>query len=209
MVKIIPAILEKNPAGFLNKIKLTSPIFKWIQLDIMDGKFVPWKNFADPKIIKKYSRNNFEIHLMVARPSRQIEKWSKAGAKRIIFHVECLEDSDKVIAKIKKYKLQVGLAFNPKTSITKTKPFLNKIDLLLFLGVTPGKQGQKFQPSIIKKIKTIKKLRPKCKLAVDGGVNDKNAKNLIKAGINILNVGSYLFNSKDIKVALKKLKRPK
>lgn len=205
MAQVIPAILEKNTAAFLNKIKKAASFSRWIQLDIMDGKLVPVKNSLRADIIKKFPKNNFEIHLMVGQPSHQIEKWAKAGAKRIIFHIECAENAKEVIAKIKRRKLQIGLALNPKTPISKVKPFLDKIDLLLFLGVTPGKQGQKFQPSILKKIRQIKKLRPKCRLATDGGINDKNAKQLIRTGIEILYVGSYLFKSPGVKQAMRNL----
>ncbi|MDD5043731.1 MAG: ribulose-phosphate 3-epimerase [Patescibacteria group bacterium] len=206
MIEIIPAILEKTRAGFLNKIKIAVKIAKWIQIDIMDGKFVPTKSYFDLKVFKKYPRNNFEAHLMVDYPTKYLKKLANFGVKRVIFHVECREPIANVIEMVKKQKMSAGLAFNPRTLVKKIKPFLNKIDVLLFLGVTPGRQGQKFQPSVLKKVKEVKKLKPRCKLALDGGVNDKNAKRLVRAGIDILCIGSYLLISADIKKTFAKLK---
>ncbi|MCG2694228.1 ribulose-phosphate 3-epimerase [Candidatus Parcubacteria bacterium] len=200
---VIPAILAKTKKEFEYKAKSVMSYCDLIQIDVMDGIFVPNKTWADIDVIKHmHLPVEFEVHLMVREPEVVIEDWAKAGAKRIIFHIEATRNPKECIKIIKRFKRQAGIAINPKTSVARIKDFLKKIDYVLIMGVDPGFSGQKFQPSILNKIKRLKKLAPNIKIGVDGGINKKNAKDIKKAGADFLCVASSIFKSKNLAKAV-------
>jgi ribulose-phosphate 3-epimerase len=126
---------------------------------------------------------------------------------RVIIHFESkIEDLENLIKKVHNRKKQIGLAINPETDCRVIAPFLNKIDLVLFMAVQPGWGGQVFDPEVLDKIKALREIWPDGNIGVDGGVNDKNAKQIFSAGANILCVGNYIFKSENIKQAIEGLK---
>lgn len=206
MINVIPTILVKTKKDFLTNINKIKNLVKWVQIDVMDGKFVPNTTFADPRLIKNFPKLNFEIHLMVADPENYLKPWARAGAKKIIFHIEAVKDPLELVDKIKNYKMLAFAAINPETSIDTIKPLLNKIEGVMLMGVNPGAQGQKFQKNILKKTEQLKKLKPGLPLEIDGGVSDKTAPQIIAAGITDLASGSYVFKYGNIKEAINILK---
>lgn len=211
MVKIVPAILAKNLSEFTAKVHLFEKYFKLAQIDAMDGCFVKNKTFFDFKKISKIKAQlDYEVHLMVKEPLKVVQEILKfSKIKKIIFHVEAVNNKQclDLIQLIKKNKKQVGLAINPATDLRKIKPYFNKIDYLLIMGVDPGWSAQELNSKVYARIKKAKKLKPKLEIGVDGGVNDQNARYLIKAGADVLNSASYLLESSDIKQAIVKLKK--
>lgn len=195
MVQIIPAILatsEENYERDVSRYK-KSPSFQegWVHIDFMDNKFVPNQSI-EPSVISKYPINlHKEAHLMVANPLGWVDKLIAAGFARIIFHIEA-ENVEKCIEYIKTKKLQIGLAVNNDTPIENLKPFIEKIDVVLVMAVIPGFQGQKFIPESLDRVKKIKSLGWKVQIGVDGAVKDDNIKNIVDAGVDFVNVGSYL-----------------
>ena len=201
--EVIPSLIAKNQKELNERFSKIKSQFKIFQLDIMDGKFVKNKslmfNFKLPKGKFKY-----EAHLMVKNPKVWIIKnWKKADT--IIFHIESTNDSKYLIKLIKSKKRKVGIAINPKTNVKKIIPFLNSIDMILIMTVTPGKYGSKFLPNVLKKVKEIRKLKPKLNIEVDGGINNKTIARAKKAGANRFILGSYLQKSKNVKKAKGKL----
>ncbi|MGB9598736.1 MAG: ribulose-phosphate 3-epimerase, partial [Minisyncoccales bacterium] len=170
MAKIIPAILTASLNDLENKLRIIQNLTDWVQIDIMDGKFV--KNvsisLADLKKIK--IPLNLEVHLMVLNPEKYFRDCQNLKAKRVIFHYEATKNPKRVFEIMKKYDFSPGLAINPSTSVEKIKKFLEKLDLVLLLAVNPGFQGQKFNPIVLTKIKELKKLSKKIKIGVDGGI---------------------------------------
>jgi ribulose-phosphate 3-epimerase len=231
---VIPAILAKSQKEFKEKIDLVLPYADFIQIDVMDGVFVPNTTWADAKEIKKMCLPmRFEAHLMVKNPEAgsprfgkagAIAKWAKAGAFRIIFHIEATKNPDECIRQIKKFKKETGIAINPKTPLAKIKKFLPPrrhpartphlmrgkmrdlyVDYVLVMGVDPGFSGQKFQTAALQKIKQIKKIFPRVVIGVDGGVNKTNAKKLYAAGADALCAASSIFKAKNIRKAIEEL----
>lgn len=205
---IIPAILAKSKKDFEEKIKKIAPYADVIQIDVMDGAFVPNTTWADTKEIKNMRLPmRFEAHLMVKNPEAgAIEEWAKAGAFRIIFHIEATKKALVCVKQIKKYKREAGVSINPKTPVEKIKPFLKKIDYVLVMGVAPGFSGQKFQSVALDKIKQIRTFAPKIKISVDGGVDKTNAKKLYTAGADYLCAASAIFKEKNIAEAIRELR---
>jgi ribulose-phosphate 3-epimerase len=200
--EIIPVILAKSFADFKKKlgiIKKLRPRPKMIQIDVVDGKFAPFKTYNAPERVKKILKGmNFEVDLMVVDPVRHAADWIKAGAKRILFHIESAKDPRTVIALAYKNKREVGLSLNPDhSSITRLLLYRKEIDAVLLLGVRPGKSGQKFHRHVLKKIQAFHRRAPTLPIEVDGGVNLVHAEEMFKAGATRLAAASAIMNAKN------------
>jgi len=206
-IEIIPAIIAKNFKELKEKIEIVETYVRWVQLDIMDGNFVPNFTWNKPEELKYYDPGVFlEAHLMVSQPERYVERWIEGGIKRVIFHIEATSDPHAVIQKCRDKHVEVGVAINPDTGIEQIKPMDELVDMVLVLGVTPGFGGQKFKPEVLEKIKALRKRNPHLTIEVDGGMNPKTAKKVTEAGASMLVAGSYIFGSDDIKKAIDELK---
>lgn len=210
-VRIIPAVLAKNKTQFTKQWNKVKKEFKYVQIDIMDGILVKTKNSVTPNSVKNLTRlHKLEIHLMVKDVAKYINQWLKLkNVVKIIWHYEADKDIEAITCLnkyIKSKKVRTGLAINPNTSLSKIKDVIKGFNTIQIMGVTPGKQGQKFQNKVLKKIKALRHRYPKLNISVDGGVNDQNFKSIKKAGANIIASGNYLINSKNIKEAKRKLK---
>ncbi len=203
-MQIIPAILEKNFNKIKEKISLIDGKFSPIQIDICQKEFANSETWNNPKNLKLLkTKSHFEIHLMVKDPEEESKKWLFKKIERIVVHLESLNLENVSWLKKISLKKKIGIALNPETKIS----FLKNIPLeyfteILFLGVNPGKQGQKFEPKILRKISAIKKVKwiPKnIKISVDGGINDKILVKLDKLKVDYAVIGSYFWKNMKIK----------
>jgi len=198
-MKIIPAINVSSQKEFENQIKAIENSTDLVQIDIADGKFTNWKNWADPEKIKNIPTTlNYELHLMVEDPIQEIKKWeSNQNVQRIIVHTESFDEINlELFHKLIDFDFEIGFALNPKTSTEKIEILLPNLEYLLFLGVNPGKSGQKFEKKVLEKIKRLKVAHPHIKIEVDGGINERTIKNIADTGADILCLGSAIFNNK-------------
>ena len=212
-IKISPSILA---ADFGNIERECSLIDKsdadWFHLDVMDGIFVPNISFGIPvvKAIRKMTSKPLDVHLMITQPERYIEKFIDLGSDIISFHIEATNKLEENISTIKSKNVKVGIAINPDTPIGDLKDIISKIDLVCLMGVHPGFAGQKFIENTFDRLKQLKALikdsNSKALIEVDGGVNENNYMDLKSLGADVLVAGSYIFNSEDYDVVIKKLK---
>ena len=137
---------------------------------------------------------------MVEEPLDYLEECKKVGAKRILFHIESKDDPREVIKKCEELGLEKGIAINPEASLESIKPYLGKVDLVLFLGVKPGWQGQGFIPSVLDNIKKLRE-NSQVKIQVDGGIKIDNVLDIAEAGADYLVVGSAIVGNEDIEGA--------
>lgn len=193
MREVIPSVLTKAPEELERKIRILEPLVGVIQIDIIDGEFVPNTSIAVGDVQKANPQVPVEIHLMVNHPMEYVQPFADIGVFRIIFHIESNDDAKDVIREIRRLNIEPGIALNPPTPLEEIKPLLNSVDVVLVMGVNPGLQGQKFMPEVLSKVRAIKQIRPELKVEVDGGVNPETGPALVDAGVDILNVGSYLF----------------
>lgn len=200
---IVPAIIAKTQKELDKRIKKVKNHAKLLQLDVMDGKFVKnkslWFDFKLPK-----TKCRYEAHLMIKYPKKWIEKNSRK-VHRIYIHSESCKDLGKVIRIAKKKRKKVGIAINPKTTVRKIRKYLNRIDSVLVMTVKPGKYGNRFVPSALKKVRALRKLKPKLNIEVDGGISPKTIKKASDAGADLFVSGSYIMKSRNAKKAIKKL----
>ena len=209
MVQVIPAILAQTKEEFVDKVTEIFSSAEMIQVDIMDGKFVPNATWGAPdEILELHLPVTFEVHLMIENPEEVVDDWVRAGARRIIFHIEATDNPGAVIEKIRGTPSvpsgrEVGIAINPETPIAALSEWLHLIDYVLVMGVTPGASGQEFQRKVLKKIRDIKEMRPGIKVGVDGGVNFETAKEIVAAGADCLNAASAIFDYPEPEEAIK------
>lgn len=211
-IEIIPTILVKSFKEVKERIKKVEDYVNWVQLDIMDGVFVDNETWNNPRDLKELkTKVKLEAHLMVNKPEEVIDDWLKV-VDRVIIHFESKITNRELgirelIKKVHKKKKEFGLALNPETHPAVVTPFLKDLDLVLFMTVQPGWGGQEFKDWILKKIKALHKLWPNGNIEVDGGINSETAKKAIKAGANLICVGTHIFKSKDIEKTIKSLKK--
>jgi ribulose-phosphate 3-epimerase len=148
-----------------------------------------------------------EVHLMVENPENYIKPFKEAGAMRFIFHFEATDRQEEIIEKIKDDGLEAGLAINPDTSIENIRYLLEKLDYLLIMSVYPGFYGAKFIPEVLDKGVQVKRLKPKLLLGMDGGVKADNIKLIKEAGIDLVDVGSYIFKADNPEAAYNELRK--
>lgn len=216
-MKIIPTILVANYKELLKQLKKTRHLFDYAQLDIMDGDFVTNRSFNhnedisltdyfNKKLAADISMANlkYELHLMVKNPLQEIALWQNIkNVFRVIFHIESADDPDEIINKIRSNCWQVGIALNPNTPLEKIGPYLDKINLVLFMTVHPGRQGATFIKEVKDKVIEFGKIPNHPIIAVDGGINKETIKEVKFWGVDIFNIGSALMLSNNIAKALK------
>jgi len=210
-MKIAPAILESDYEGLKQQIYRIKNLFGYAQIDIMDGKFVDQKSFDykqdnNLNLFFRDINTKLELHLMVKDPIEEVKKWESINnVFRVVFHIESKRDPNEIIPLIKKQNRQVGIALNPKTETNRVISFLDEIDVLQFMTVTPGRQGNDFIPEVKEKIKEITKNTRRPIISVDGGINQNNIKEVESWGTDIANIGSGLLKAQDLEKKLELL----
>lgn len=206
-MQIIPAVLENNFSDFSRQIDRLKNISSLIQIDVMDGFFVPGVSFTEVGDINDLDAGiEYELHLMTKHPLEEIQKWKKINnIFRVIFHIESDDNAAQVIEEIKNCGWKAGLAINPETELGAIEPYLNQVQEVLFLTVHPGEQGAKFLPEVGVKIEKLTKQADHPLIGVDGGINEGNIAQIKSWGAEIFCVGSALTKSENPKFAFNKL----
>ena len=202
-VIIEPSILSANFA-YLGKgvAEAQEAGAKGIQIDIMDGQFVPNISFGWDTVaaIRSLTDVFLDVHLMIVDPGRYIEDFAKAGADRLIVHQESCTHLHRVLSKIKELGIEAGVTINPGTSIDTVLPVLDMVDLVQIMTVNPGFGGQSFIHSQLDRIASLKQIIEQKELdvaiAVDGGIHPDTAPLVVEAGATVLVAGSSVYNSK-------------
>jgi ribulose-phosphate 3-epimerase len=175
-----------------------------LHFDVMDGVFVDNISFGVPVLqsVRKITDMFLDVHLMIVNPMRHIEKFAEAGADLITFHREVCEnekEAELITEKIHSCGKKAGIAINPGTSADIVLRYGEIADLILVMSVEPGKGGQAFMRNSLEKLKLLSDYRREKNLSyqiqVDGGINDKTAKEVISAGADNLVSGSYLIGA--------------
>ena len=175
----------------------------YIHIDVMDGSFVPNKQFTTEEInnLEIISKKKFDVHLMVDNPREYIENLDISNIEYIIVHSEIAKDINELLDLIKSYNVKCGLSIKPNTDISILTPYLNKLDLILVMSVEPGFSGQEFISNSLDKVSKLKQIIKNNNLdivmAIDGGINGSNASLIKKSGIDMVVSGSYVTNSLD------------
>jgi ribulose-phosphate 3-epimerase len=175
----------------------------WFHIDIMDGVFVPNISFGMPVLeaISKHAKKTIDVHLMIVDPDRYITTFADLGANVLTVHFEACTHLHRTLQAIKAAGMKAGVALNPHTNVALLEDVINDIDLVCIMSVNPGFGGQSFIENTYEKVRQLKALITKkgatTQIEIDGGVTNKNAKQLAEAGADVLVAGSYVFKAAD------------
>ena len=202
---IVPAIIAKSQNELEKMLQRVIGKVERVQLDIMDGDFVPNKSLDfDFEIPYDFE---YEAHLMVKHPFKWIDKIVNK-VDIITVHVESIKDIEKVIDYVTKEGKKINLALIPETKYPTVKDYMGIIDGILVMTVDPGSYciNKEFNPKTLQKIRQLREIDSTISIEVDGCMNPENARLTKNAGANIFASGSYIFKSENVDRALKELK---
>jgi ribulose-phosphate 3-epimerase len=211
-ILLSPSILTADFARIGDEIRSVSDIVDWFHLDVMDGHYVPNLTFGPSTVeaINRWCENPLHVHLMITDPSHYAPEFAAAGADRISFHPEVVDEPGAVIDELEDLGVEAGLAVHPDVPLDRIESYVERLDVLLMMTVRPGFGGQKFLDEVLPKIVDARRLvqekDARADVEVDGGVNSSTIDRVVDAGVDIVVAGSAIFDGVDAPAAAKKLR---
>ena len=184
----------------------------WLHMDIMDGVFVPNISFGFPVLeaVAKACTKPLDVHFMIVHPEQYIQRTAKLGAMMMNVHYEACTHLHRTVQEIHDAGMKAGVTLNPSTPVGVLEDIINDVEMVLLMSVNPGFGGQTFIENTISKVQRLKELivksGSKALIEVDGGVQAETAPRLVKAGVDVLVSGSYVFKAADPFQTIKELK---
>lgn len=210
---IAPSVLAADFGNLQRDVEMINKSqADWFHIDIMDGVFVPNISFGMPVLaaIQKHAQKTIDVHLMIVDPDRYIQTFKDLGADILTVHYEACTHLHRSLQAIKAAGMKAGVAINPHTNVALLEDVIKDIDLVCIMSVNPGFGGQSFIENTYKKVKQLKEIIVRNEaptlIEIDGGVTDKNAKQLAEAGADVLVAGSFVFNAADPLATIENLK---
>lgn len=183
--------------------ELTAAGADWLHFDIMDGSFVDELTFGPVVLeaLREETHLPVDAHLMVVNPAKHIPRFADAGADIIFIHRETVACPGILLSDIRNRRAQAGLALNPATPLDGLETIIEHADVVLVMTVEPGAPGQAFKAATVPRIERVRELIDRQGLetliAVDGGIDESTAPQVVAAGATVLVCGSYLFRHAD------------
>lgn len=201
-VLIAPSVLSADFGNLERDVKMINESkADWFHVDVMDGVFVPNISFGFPvlKAVKKHARKPLDVHLMIVNPDQYLAAFADAGASIISVHYEACTHLHRTIQKMRQLGILAGVAINPHTPVNVLSEVIASIDVVVLMSVNPGFGGQSFIRNTFNKTEELKNLivqkNSGAKIEIDGGVDLKNAAELVRCGADILVAGNTVFSS--------------
>ena len=211
MAKVSPSLLAADFLHLESEIRrMADAGADFMHFDVMDGMFVPNISFGLP-VLKAASKCGvpMDVHMMVTKPERYIERFAEAGARIITVHAEATDHLHRVLTQIRACGCLAGVAMNPATSPECLRYVMGDFDLALVMTVNPGFGGQKLIPACLDKVRDVRAMLTRAGVnayvEVDGGVTEANAEMVVHAGVDLIVAGSAAYGAKDAKAFIDKI----
>lgn len=211
-IEISPSVLGANLMCLGEEIRRVEELgIGWLHLDHMDGHFVPNISFGPDFVsaMRKQTKLFLDVHLMLSEPMKYIETYAKAGADLITVHVEADDDAETMLRAIAAQGIKAGISIKPDTPVQTIEPLLPLCDLVLVMTVEPGFGGQSLREDCVAKIPELKAMIEKSGrdilIEVDGGVKRENAEKVVRAGADVLVMGTGLFRADNPKAVVREV----
>ncbi|MFZ0963090.1 MAG: ribulose-phosphate 3-epimerase [Terriglobia bacterium] len=203
-VKIVPSILSVDFTRLAEQVQSVEAAgVDRIQLDVMDGRFVPNITFGTIafRSLRPLTRLTLEAHLMVTPPEDFVEAFAAAGADTIIVHQEATPHLHRALEHIHSLGKKAGVALNPSTPASTLSEVLDMVHLVLVMTVNPGFGGQEFIEATLPKIRQVRSILTErgldCEVEVDGGINEQTIGLAAEAGADVMVAGTSIYGAPD------------
>jgi ribulose-phosphate 3-epimerase len=193
---IFPSLLNGDFGHLAREIEqLEQAGARAIHLDVMDGHFVPNITIGLPVVeaVRRLTRLPVDVHLMITNPAEYARRFYEAGADMITFHIEAVTEPAPILEEIRSLGAATGLVLNPGTPVDSVLPWLELCDLILVMSVQAGFGGQSFHPVALEKLRRLRVMAgPDFLLEIDGGVNQNTINDCVRAGADLLVIGTAI-----------------
>jgi ribulose-phosphate 3-epimerase len=200
VIKIAPSTLSADFRNLGAEVaSVAASGADWLHFDCMDGHFVEHLTYGPlvVRALRELTDMPFDVHLMIANPDAQIERYAEAGADHILFQREVEARPIRLLERIRGLGRKAGIVYNPATPLAEVEALLPWTDVIMLMSVEPGAGGQAFMPSALPRIELLRELIDReglpTLISIDGGVNAQTAPAIIAAGVDVLITGSWFF----------------
>ncbi len=202
--KVIPAIIPESLDHLEESLTLLHPFAKEVQIDIVDGVFVPFISWpyvgrGSVGVLARYSTQyDIEVDLMIMHPENVIDRYAEMGIGRIVVHLESVNDIERIFSSHKSHTYQLGFSILNDTPLEMLTPYIDRIDYVQLMGIAQiGSQGQPFDLSVLDRVRTLQALYPTLPISIDGSMNRETLPRLKEAGAVRFVAGSSILGADD------------
>lgn len=205
-VELVPSVLASTTRQFKHRLGIARRLSRHVHIDAMDGRFVPTRSLS-AKILRRYDLSGSTVHLMVKQPAAWLPIALAIGCRRVFVHLELGQALKRIIPLFERAGIEVGLAVNPSTRLTRLGPWMRSGRWVLVMSVRPGRYGGTFLPRTVDRVQEVHQHWPKARVACDGGMNDTTIPAIVGAGSTMIVVGSDVMLSRQPTVEFRRLRR--